>query len=81
MELDEKLIKIINKNSQVVLEKEDIVDDLDLMERLGFDSMSFVQLVVDIEEEFKIEIPEDKLLIEYMRYYKNIRKSVLEQLK
>lgn len=81
MRIDNVLLNIINSNSQIKLREDDITDDLDLVDTLGFDSMSFVQMVIDIEEEFAIEIPEEKLLIDYMRYYRNLRESVLEKLK
>nr|WP_300767641.1 phosphopantetheine-binding protein [uncultured Acetatifactor sp.] len=80
MLLDQKLLQLINRNCKIKLEIQDISDDLDLVEYLGLDSMTFVQLIVDIEEEFEIEIPDEKLQIEYMRCYKNMRKSILEQI-
>ena len=80
MLLDQKLLQLINRNCKIKLEIQDISDDLDLVEYLGLDSMTFVQLIVDIEEEFEIEIPDEKLQIEYRRCYKNMRKSILEQI-
>lgn len=67
MNIDKKLIEIINKYSPNLLVIEDITDELDLVEDLGMDSMSFVQLVIDIEAEFKIEFPDEKLLIDYIK--------------
>ena len=76
----QKLIEIINKYSPNLLVIEDITDELDLVEDLGMDSMSFVQLVIDIEAEFKIEFPDEKLLIDYIKKIKNLRECITNQL-
>ncbi len=81
MTLDDKLISMINGYSQVELRKSDISDQLDLVDDLGFNSMLFIQLIINIEEELEIEIPEEQLLIEHMRKYTNLRGCVLKQLK
>ena len=51
-DLDERLVELINQNSSVTLEMQDVADELDLAEKLGMDSMSFVQLIIALEAEF-----------------------------
>lgn len=60
----EKIIKILNANIEnIEITLKDIKEDLTL---LGMDSLSFVRIVVLLEEEFECEIPDSKLLISEM---------------
>ena len=79
-DLDERLVELINQNSSVTLEMQDVADELDLAEKLGMDSMSFVQLIIALESEFGIELPEDKLLIDYIKRYGNLKECIISQL-
>lgn len=79
-DLDERLIKLINQNSSVLLEIQDVTDELDLAESLGMDSMSFIQLIIALESEFGIEFPDDKLLVEYIKKYGNLKECIMSQL-
>ena len=45
--------------------QEELDNDADLREH-GMDSMAFVQVIVDIEAELDIEIPDEYLLVEKM---------------
>ena len=55
----------------------DLNDNTDLIDDLGFDSINIISLVVSIETEFDIEIPDEFLLLEKLRSYKEIKKMVL----
>ena len=79
-DLDERLVELINQNSSVTLEMQDVADELDLAEKLGMDSMSFVQLIIALESEFGIEFSEDKLLIDYIKRYGNLKECIISQL-
>lgn len=78
--LDEKLIELINQNSPVSLEIQNVTDELDLVENMGMDSMSFVQLIIALESEFGIEFPDDKLVIDYIKRYGNLKECIISQL-
>lgn len=55
----DKLIRLIKKRMPNSLtETVNIEDETLLMEDLGYDSLSFIQLLVDIEDAFNIEIDE-----------------------
>jgi len=41
-------------------------DDIDLME-YGFDSMSFISFIVEVEDALKINLPDDFLLVDILR--------------
>ena len=57
----EKVIEILNANIENAEITEDKLDE-DLFE-LGMDSITFIKIVVTLEEKFKCEIPDSKLLI------------------
>lgn len=56
-----KVIEILNANIENAEVTEDKLDE-DLSE-LGMDSITFIKIIVALEEEFKCEIPDSKLLI------------------
>ena len=57
MAVEEKIKKIIAE--QLGVEEEDITPDSSFVEDLGADSLDTVELVMAIEEEFDIEIPDE----------------------
>ena len=57
MELKEKVISIIK--DQMSNPNLDVEDDMSFIDDLGFDSLDTVQLVMDLEEEFDISIPDE----------------------
>ena len=52
----ERLIEIIAK--QLGVEEDNVTPDASFMEDLGADSLDTVELVMALEEEFEIEIPD-----------------------
>lgn len=75
--VETRVIRILNK----VIEGADITEKQskkDLM-KLGMDSYIFVNLIVCIEEEFKVEIPDGDLLMTKMNTVRKIVR-VLEPL-
>ena len=60
----EKVIGIIKTIIENVEITEDMLDE-DLC-MLGMDSISFVKIIVTVEEEFECEIPDSKLMISEM---------------
>ena len=57
----EKVIEIIKTN----IENAEITDDMldENLGALGMDSITFVKIIVTLEEEFECEIPDSKLMI------------------
>ena len=63
-ELQKKVIEIVNANiEQAFLTSEQIDEDLSA---LCMDSITFIRVIVALEEEFDIEIPDEYLLITEM---------------
>ena len=57
----EKVIEILNtsiENAEIIKDKLD--EDLS---ELGMDSITFIQIIVALEEEFECEVPDSKLLL------------------
>ncbi len=70
-----KVIEILNANIENAEVTEDKLDD-DLSE-LGMDSITFIKIIVGVEDEFECEIPDSKLLIGEM----NTTNKILQVLK
>ena len=70
-EIEKKLINII-KHCDDSVDTKEINNKTDLVNDLGFDSISIIQLVVELENEFDIEINDEYLLIEYLSPFKSL---------
>ena len=57
MEVEEKIKKIISE--QLGVEEDDVVPEAKFVDDLGADSLDTVELVMALEEEFEIEIPDE----------------------
>ncbi len=57
------VLEIINRSENMEVSQEQLEDSLP---ELGMDSITFIQIVVALEEEFECEIPDEKLLITEM---------------
>ena len=62
--MDYELIvrEIISKSISVTVPIEQIAIE-DELQSVGMDSISFIQIIIEIEKEFDIEFPDEKLLI------------------
>lgn len=58
MEVEEKIKKIIAE--QLGVEEDDVVPEAKFVDDLGADSLDTVELVMALEEEFEIEIPDEE---------------------
>lgn len=59
----EKVLNIINASSNFKITYEQLDENL---VTLGMDSMTFIQIIVGLEETFDCEIPDSKLLVSEM---------------
>lgn len=57
------VINVINKSEKLNLSANQLEDNLS---ELGMDSITFIQIIVGLEEAFNCEIPDSKLLITEM---------------
>ena len=65
--LKEKIIKVLKKLFSNWEEDADIFEYVDLIDDLGMDSINFISLIIQLEAEFEIQIPDDWLLMERFR--------------
>ena len=56
-DIKEKVFQLVSEHLGVDIEK--INDDTSFINDLGADSLDIVELVMDLEEEFDVKIPED----------------------
>lgn len=56
----ENVLKVINSTENLQITTEQLQDYLP---DLGMDSITFIQIIVALEEEFECEIPDEKLFI------------------
>ena len=63
-----ELDKLISQNHNIGLINE-YNDETDLISDCDYDSLSIIQLVVQIEETFQIELPDEFLDLDYLRSY------------
>ena len=76
MEKIEILNDVIQKVNGVVLNESIFNDNLDLIRDLGFDSIKFVMLLINLEEMFNISIDDDDLDLEKLSNYMNLKKII-----
>ncbi|MCL2773285.1 MAG: phosphopantetheine-binding protein [Oscillospiraceae bacterium] len=76
--IEQKIKSIILKNASLNYTENDITDNSDLVEDFKFDSMSILQLVLDIENDFKIQIEDDFLLIALISDYKSLKTYIID---
>lgn len=58
MSIEERIKKIISE--QLGVDEEDVVPEAKFVDDLGADSLDTVELVMALEEEFNIEIPDEE---------------------
>lgn len=61
------IIDIISREFNIEEKDQKILDQIDLLEDLGIDSMSFISLIVEVEATFDIVIPDECMLIDNFR--------------
>lgn len=68
LEVKNQLVEILNEvldNPALLKHRE--IDTINLVNDLGISSITFIELIVKIEDNFGIEIPVDKLAFEYFQ--------------
>ena len=57
MSIADKIIKVISE--KLGIDREEVAPEASLVDDLGADSLDLVELIMSMEEEFDIEIPDD----------------------
>lgn len=79
--VEEKLKQIINKISDNYVNVDEISNQTNLFEDVGLDSLKIMELVVEIEIQFGIEIDEDDLNMDKISNYYNLKMLVCSLVK
>lgn len=78
-EINAKIIGIMSNLFQNSDVDTDVLEYVDLIDDLGMDSVNFISLIIELEAEFDIQIPDDQLLMDKFREYSSIY-SIVEEL-
>lgn len=78
-EIESKLQELIVSSGEDV-DFNKINEDTDLVRDFNFDSISLIQLVVNIEKTFNIEINDEDLVIEKLSQYRELVMMLEEKL-
>lgn len=73
-----KLNDIVLKLLDFTIIDENVIDDMDLFSDGGMDSLTFITLVIEIEDSFDITIPDDFLDMNNFRTINKICDIILE---
>ena len=61
--VEENVVCVVNTIMETDLNNKNMQDNL---QKMGMDSIKFVKIVIELEERFDIEVPDEKLLITEM---------------
>lgn len=78
-EIKAKIIGIMSNLFQNSDVDTDVLEYVDLIDDLGMDSVNFISLIIELEAEFDIQIPNDQLLVDKFREYSSIY-SIVDEL-
>lgn len=67
------IIILENAQNTFIISLNDLTD---LIDDLGYDSVGLINIVICLEKKYSIEIPDEFLLIEYLRNYNMLKKIV-----
>lgn len=77
-EIKLKILEILNNLFQNSDVGTDVLEYVDFIDDLGMDSVHFISLIVELEAEFDIQIPDEWLLMNKFREYSSILSAVEE---
>lgn len=72
--LDKVIVELNGKINPI-----DLNDNTDLIDDLDFDSINIISLVICLEKELEIEIPDEFLLLENLRSYAKVKEMIISR--
>ena len=72
MNIENRLKELIAKIADLKIDMSMIHGDTNLNKDLSFESIQMIQLIIEIENEFNIEIEDDDLIIENLTQFNNL---------
>lgn len=77
---EQQLKRLVLENTLSLEQTEDISDETDLISDLNYDSIAAIQLIVDIENTFEIEVEDAYLSLEAIAQFGKLKSGILRQL-
>lgn len=77
---EQQLKRLVLENTLSLEQTEDIGDETDLINDLNYDSIAAIQLIVDIENTFNIEVEDAYLSLEAIAQFGKLKSGILRQL-
>lgn len=71
--------EIALKHTKLKIKKEDIAEDSNLTELLLLDSLRFLQFVIEVENEFDVELMDENMNVSSLTIFDNLCKMILEK--
>ena len=81
MNIEQKLKKLIANIATQDVDANNINEETLLTNDLGYDSVQIIELIVELENEFSIEIDDDDLEIENLTVYRKLHEMVVRKAK
>ena len=81
IEIKNRIITILSRLFAESGVDTDILEYVDLVDDLGMDSINFISLIIELEAEFDVQIPDEWLLMEKFQTYTQIYTAVEALLK
>jgi len=75
---EQKLKSMILKNITFDCTENDITDDSDLIEDFKFNSIHIIQLIMDVESDFGIQIEDDFFVVESISKYTILKNHIID---
>ena len=79
--MKERIIEVISKSYMSNLSPEEIREEMTLVDDLSFDSLGFVQMILDIESTFGIKFDEEYVSMDKLVTVKDVINYVEEKTK
>jgi len=71
---------MILQESRLALDMNDVVDAADMVDDLGFDSITMISLIVRIETTYGITVDNDDLTLDFMKTVDSLYQYVLKKI-
>ncbi|MBO5110829.1 MAG: acyl carrier protein [Clostridia bacterium] len=76
--MHDRYIDIIAEVANFDVTKEDITEDMSLVDDLGFDSLAFINMVVAIENDYGITFNDEYINMEKLKTVKDVKNYLVQ---
>lgn len=74
--MEEKIIQIIKNNCYDIVDNDEIINSNNIYEDYAIDSLSFINIIMEIEDELGVSIPDEYLSMDMLSTVENIHKAL-----